>query len=216
MAPYQITLTNDPITHRRSMTISITAKVDQQLLDEINGDIHHLMMLGEEAAQIIILDIAVPCQSGIEAIKGIKQRNPGIKILVLTKPEEVKSVPLALAAGADGLLLKKDGDKDLLPAIDFILHEGSPARACEAKEDSEASGDECAERSNCFSCDRLTAREMEIVKLIATGKTSKEIASQLFISARTVERHRANVLAKLGKHKSVDLVKYAIQNGYMH
>ena len=121
----------------------------------------------------------------------------------------------AMSAGADGYLLKEDSDNELLHAIDVVMHGDmyiSPHLAEEFSDDVIRSYRE----KGVFPCETLTNREIEVLKLVAEGLTSKEIAELLSISIRTVEHHRANLLKKLNLKNTADLIKHAIQNGFIH
>jgi DNA-binding NarL/FixJ family response regulator len=117
----------------------------------------------------------------------------------------------ALAAGADGYFLKKDADAELFAAIEKIRK----GKTYVSPHLSEELADNWAQLREDFGKPVLTNREKEVLKLIAEGKSNKEIAGALFISVHTVERHRANIMGKLNLKKTADLVKYAIQKGYV-
>jgi DNA-binding NarL/FixJ family response regulator len=121
----------------------------------------------------------------------------------------------AMSAGEYGYLLKEDSDSELLSAIDVVMHGDmyiSPHLAEEFSDDVIRSYRE----KGVFPCETLTNREIEVLKLVAEGLTSKEIAEILAISIRTVEHHRANLLKKLNLKNTADLIKHAIQNGFIH
>jgi DNA-binding NarL/FixJ family response regulator len=153
---------------------------------------------------MVILDISMPHLRGVEAVHGIKKKYPDVKILVLTMHKEY--LHQALSAGVDGYLLKEDADRDLFSAIENIRQGRvyiSPRLA----------GELLGKRAP--SSEPLSIREKEVLKLIAKGKSNKEIAETLFISVRTVESHRAAILKKLKFKNTADLVNYAIQKGYV-
>jgi DNA-binding NarL/FixJ family response regulator len=139
---------------------------------------------------------------------------PEVKVLILTMHKDKEYLYHAVSAGAEGYLLKEDADSELFSAIDTIRGGElyvSPLLARELNDDwVKMCRGELKLPSEC-----LTTREREIVKLIAEGKSSKDIAALLFISARTVEHHRANIMSKLNIRKTADLVKYAISKGYI-
>ena len=121
----------------------------------------------------------------------------------------------AIAAGADGYLLKEDADSELFKAIETIRQNKmyiSPLLNDLTREDW---AERCRMKDKPFAVKSLTPREREIIKLIAEGKSSKEIADILFISYRTAERHRANIMGKFGLKKTADLVKFALEKGYV-
>jgi DNA-binding NarL/FixJ family response regulator len=157
----------------------------------------------------------MPKLRGIEAVHEIRAIRPSVKILILTMHDSREYLHQSITAGADGFLLKDDADKELFSAIQRI-REGKNYISPRFSED--VTVDWARIRRGDLSStesEPLTIREREVVKLIAEGKSSKEIGDLLFISGRTVERHRANIMEKLSLKKTVDLVKYAIQKGYI-
>jgi DNA-binding NarL/FixJ family response regulator len=165
---------------------------------------------------MIVLDISMPNLRGLEAIHEIKGVCPNVKVLILTMHKDRDYLYQAIAAGAKGYLLKEDAEKELFSAIEKVRQGRiyvSPKLSEELVDDltKTHSGD----RQPSFKPDSMTPREREVLKLIAEGKSGKEIADLLSISVRTVEHHRANLMAKLSLKKTADLVKYALQKGYV-
>lgn len=157
---------------------------------------------------VAILDIAMPRMTGIQAAREISRRAPDIRILILSMYDNEQYFFEALKAGACGYVLKSVADRDLIEAC----------RSAMRGESFIYPGAVTALIRDYLQRDRipdsiLTPREEEIVKLIAEGNSSKEIAETLVISAKTVDRHRANILAKLGMRDRLDLTRYAIRSG---
>ena len=162
---------------------------------------------------MIILDISMPNLRGMEAIHEVRKIFPGMKILILTMHKSKDYLYEALRAGAQGYLLKEDADTELFSAVERIRHGKvyiSPLLSAEVANDFGRRPRE----GGPSPLERLTAREREVVKLIAEGKSSKEISGLLFISVRTVHHHRENLMKKLKVRRTADLVKYAIREGY--
>jgi DNA-binding NarL/FixJ family response regulator len=163
---------------------------------------------------VAILDIGMPELDGFEATRQILKAVPDTKILVLTMHESDQMVRRALEAGARGYLLKSDlteclakavkavadGKRFLTPKVSEIVLDGFLKTSSEHQQ---------PERRGT----RITTRELEIVRLLAEGKSNKEIATQLGITVRTVETHRAKIMLKLGLHSLADLIHYAIRQG---
>jgi DNA-binding NarL/FixJ family response regulator len=160
---------------------------------------------------MVILDISMPNLRGIEAIEEIKAVHPDTKILMLTMHNDKEYLYQAIAAGADGYFLKKDTHTELYTAIERIRR----GKIYISPDLSEGLADDWKEIRKGFQKPILTNREIEVLRLIARGKSNKEIGDLLFISTHTVERHRANIMEKLNFKKTADLVKYAIQKGYV-
>ncbi|MCK4549128.1 MAG: response regulator transcription factor [Candidatus Krumholzibacteria bacterium] len=167
----------------------------------------------ELSPDVVIMDISMPIMRGIEATTRIKKDVPGTKVIILTIHNEENYLFGALDAGADGYVVKGEDVSILLKAIEtvmdgeFYLSSEVPSDALEKYEKHKKSG----KAKDEFS--RLTNREREILQLIAEGYTSKIIGEKKFISVKTVENHRANIMNKLDIHETAGLVRYAIQIG---
>jgi DNA-binding NarL/FixJ family response regulator len=162
---------------------------------------------------VAILDIAMPELNGIVAAQRIRKESPQTEVLMLTMHESEDLIRAAMAAGAIGFLLKTDASRLLISAIESILQRTpyftghiSAIALSKLRDPAKAS---CAQTA-VFS--RLTMREIEVLQLLAEAKTSKQVATCLSVSVKTVEAHRANILRKLDLHSIVDLVRYAVRN----
>jgi DNA-binding NarL/FixJ family response regulator len=173
-----------------------------------------LAVLQKTPAQMIILDLTMPQMQGIEVTERIKKLFPKVKILILTMHKSQEHISRALAAGADGYLLKENAYTDLIAAIDtirqgrtYISHLIADLMAAMVRQQYAPKGVDSARL--------LTAREKEVLQFIAEGKTSREIADLLSITSLTVNVHRRNIMKKLKVKRMADLVKYALQSGYV-
>jgi DNA-binding NarL/FixJ family response regulator len=158
---------------------------------------------------IAILDVAMPRMTGLQAARHIRDQAPDVHVLLLSMHDDERYLLEALKAGASGYVLKRAADTDLVEAVraiargnSFISPHAEGTLLKRMLEDPENDPTE-----------KLTPREREVVKLIAEAYTNKEIASILNLAEKTVESHRANVLAKLGMRDRVELVRYAIRRG---
>jgi len=163
---------------------------------------------------VAILDISMPELDGVEAVRQIRQAVPDTKVLVLTMHESDQMVQRALDAGAHGYILKSDltdsllkgvsavvgGKRFLAPKISEIVLDGFLNRKNQIQRENRADA-------------RTTPRELEIIRLLAQGKSNKQIAAQLGIAVRTVETHRVNFMLKLGLHSVAELILYAMREG---
>ena len=188
---------------------------DLEVVGEADDGLALLALLEQWTPHLVVLDIAMPQMRGLEAIPEIKAMHPLLKVLMLTMHKERAYLRKAMAAGANGYLLKEDAESDLFGAIDKVRQGAayvSPrlSDALVPVEAEEHQGDQAA----TSEVGPLTLRESQVLKLLAEGKSSREIAGLLGLSSRTVEHHRANTMAKLGVKGVVDLVKYAIADGY--
>jgi DNA-binding NarL/FixJ family response regulator len=215
VGPYHIVLADDHVILRQGLKRILGEATDLEVVGEAGDGLELLNLVNRLTPHMVILDISMPKLRGIEAIREIKMIHPEVKVLILTMHKDKEYLYQAISAGADGYLLKEDADTELFSAIETIRQGRvyvSPFLSEESKEDwlQIVRG-----KQNPPFAESLTTREKEVLKLIAEGKSSKEIGNLLFISARTVERHRANIMDKLNLKKTADLVKYAIQKGYI-
>jgi DNA-binding NarL/FixJ family response regulator len=172
---------------------------------------------GAEAAEraladdinLAILDISMPRMTGLQAARELSHRRPELRLLILSMYENEQFLFEALKAGASGYVLKSGADDDIVDACRAAMRGESflyPSAVSTLVRD-------FVERGGETGYDPLTPRELEVLKLIAEGKTSKEIAELLVLSIKTVERHRADILHRLGMRDRVDLTRYAIRRG---
>jgi DNA-binding NarL/FixJ family response regulator len=168
------------------------------------GDAQEALRLARELKpKVVLMDCALPGISGLEATRRMLQAQPDTLILMLSMHSEQTLVRQSLEAGARGYILKSAADLDLANAIRKVV-EGEVVLAPQLLHPATLKG----ERN-----EGLTPRELEILQLIVSGKSNKEIATQLDLSANTVAVHRANIMDALGIHKTAELVVYAIRNG---
>jgi DNA-binding NarL/FixJ family response regulator len=213
---YRIALADDHLLFRQGLKKIIEERSDLEVVGEADCGMELIRLLENLVPDLVLLDISMPNLRGLEAIHEIKKNHPGLKILVLTMHKDKEYLHQAISGGADGYLLKEDADSELFSAIDRVRQGKiyvSPKLSEGVTDDwiKIARGD----YSPSFESEKLTIREREVLKLIAEGKSSKEMGDLLFISARTVERHRANIMEKLNLKKTADLVKYAVEKGYV-
>ena len=216
MGSYRIVLADDHVMFRQGLKRILEGRSDLEVVGEVNCGLELLKLLERLVPDLIILDISMPNLRGLEAIHEIKMSHPEVRILVLTMHKDQEYLHQAITAGAEGYLLKEDADAELFSAIDRVRR----GRIYVSPKLSEGVTEDWVKMSRgdhkpSFEPEKLTTREREVVKLIAEGKSSKEVGDLLFISVRTVEHHRANIMEKLNLKNTADLVKYAVQKGYV-
>jgi DNA-binding NarL/FixJ family response regulator len=212
--PYRIILADDHVILRQGLKKIIEGRPDLEVIGEAGDGLELLRLVKQLMPQLVILDISMPNLRGIEAIREIKAVYPEAKTLILTMHKDSDYLYQGISAGADGYLLKEEADTELFSAIESIRSGGNYISACLSEVTQKDWIQMCRWKQDLPSTESLTTREKEILKLIAEGKSSKEIAELLFISFRTVERHRSNIMEKLKIKKTADLVRYALQKGY--
>ncbi|CAA7627659.1 Response regulator [Candidatus Terasakiella magnetica] len=158
---------------------------------------------------VVLMDLSMPVLDGVEATRRIKQQVPQVKVLVLTIANCERRVAEAMAAGADGYALKKLGHGELMAAIAAVC----AGKAYLGPGLSEALVREHMDEAELGGGGSLTARELQVLRLIAGGLKNREIADQLGIAIKTVETHRTKIMQKLDLHNSAELAAYAIRRG---
>lgn len=214
MSSYSIILADDHVMVRQGIKRIIEDTPDLQVVAEVSDGYELLETLKDLPVNLVIMDISMPTLSGIEATKTIKHGFPDLKVLILTMHKSQELLNLAVAAGADGYLLKEDVARELLNAIATIQQGGVYISRLLTPQVTDYYV-RSLRKTAASPTEALTKREQEVLKLIAAGKSSKEIAKILFLSLRTVQNHRTNILRKLNLNKSTDLVKYALLHGYL-
>lgn len=211
---YRIVLADDHALIRHGIKNIISQDGRLEIVGEVGNGEELLNTLAGKTVDLLILDISMPKISGIDLTEILKKRYPSMKILILTMHKSKQFLHRAISAGADGYLVKSDSDKEILLAIEKI-EQGktyiSPYLADDFTEDVlQAYRDPAASPFK-----NLTTREKQILSLVVDGYTSKAMAAKLNLSPRTVDHHRANLLKKFDMKNSVDLVNFAIRNGYV-
>jgi len=213
MLPYRIVLADDHVMFRQGIKRIIEETEGLEVVGEASDGLELLELLKKLEPDMVLLDISMPNIRGIEATREIKSLYPDVRVLILTMHRRKEYLYDAMAAGAQGYLLKEDSDVELFSAVKTIRKGGfymTRLLVGAMAEDISHMYKGNAE----FPSEPLTTREREIIKLIADGKTNREIGDLLFISIRTVENHRANIMKKLNLNKTAEIVKYAILMGY--
>jgi len=170
-------------------------------------------MARELVPDVVLMDIAMPVLGGLEATRRIHKECPDIKVLALTQFGDRDYVFPFIEAGASGFLTKASASSELTAAIRCVYRGESFLSPAVAKLMIEDYQQTAATRDRSDSYDQLTDREKEVLKLIAEGYTTQEIANSLVISPKTVEGHRTSLMAKLDLHNRIDVVKYALRRG---
>jgi DNA-binding NarL/FixJ family response regulator len=207
VTPYTIVLVDDHALFRQGIKKIIEEVDDLQVVGEAKDGLELLELLKEMSPALVILDISMPNLRGLEAAREIKGLYPHTKILLLTMHKKKDFLQQGVEAGVDGFLVKEDADTELLQAVQAIRKGEkfySPLLSTRLADLARHRG----------QADPLTKREKEIAKLLAEGKSSKEIAQLLYISIFTVRRHRDNIMRKLDLKGLADLVRYAMEQGY--
>lgn len=212
MSPARVLLADDHALVRQGLRLILDAEHDLEVVAEAADGAAAVEMAASHDIDLAILDIAMPRMTGLQAAREISRRWPGLKILMLSMYDNEQYLLEALKSGASGYVLKSVADRDLVAACRSVRigHQFVHAGARTALIEEYLRRDRTGER---LPATVLTPREEEVLKMVAEGNSSKDIARALTISAKTVDRHRSNVLQKLGMHDRLDLTRYAIRTG---
>ncbi|AQW54274.1 response regulator transcription factor [Streptomyces antimycoticus] len=210
--PIRILLADDHALVRRGVRLILDREPDLEVVAEAGDGAEAIEAARSQEIDLAVLDIAMPRLTGLQATRELVALKPGLRILMLTMHDNEQYLFQALKAGACGYVLKSVADRDLVAACraamrnEPFLYPGAVTALIRNYLERVRHGEEDPDQF-------LTPREEEVLKLVAEGHSSKEIAEILFISVKTVHRHRANLLHKLGLHDRLELTRYAIRAG---
>ena len=205
--PIRILIAEDQLLVRQGLAALLRAE-DVEIVGEVEDGAAAVEMAKALKPDIVLMDLSMPGLDGVEATRRLKRAMPQIRVLILTVANCERRVAEALAAGADGYALKRLGHEELVAAIKSVRlgrqYLGPGLDAALVRE--HLDGGEA-------SVPALTARELEVLRLIAQGLKNREIADTLSIAIKTVETHRTKIMQKLDLHNSAELATYAIRRG---
>jgi DNA-binding NarL/FixJ family response regulator len=208
MTAIRILLADDHAMVRRGLRMVLDAEPDLRVVAEAGDGVEAVAAGLREEIDLAVLDVAMPRLTGLDAARELARQRPAVRLLMLSMHDSEQYLYEALKAGASGYVLKSGADRDLVEACRAAMRGEPflyPAAVTRLIADLLARPEEPA--------DPLTSRELQVVKLIAEAHTNEQIAQVLTISQRTVERHRENIMGKLGMRDRVELTRYAIRRG---
>jgi len=219
MKKSRIIVADDHSVVRSGLRLLLQSSPDFTVVAEAENGEEAVALVDRHKPDVVIMDISMPKLNGIEATGLMKQSNPDLKIIILTVHEDEEYVYQMLRAGASGYVLKSAGKKEIFaairsalsgdrffsPGISKLIIEGFIRRDKEQRPGQE--------QPVTHSRQPLTRREVEVLQYIAQGFTNKKIAEALFLSIRTINTHRTNLMQKLDIHDTARLVRYAIETG---
>jgi DNA-binding NarL/FixJ family response regulator len=207
----RVVLVDDHAVVRAGLRLLLDGEEDIEVVGEAGDAREAVFEVREQQPDVILTDVAMPGQSGIEATPQLLKEAPGSKVLVLSMQDDPSYVREAFAAGASGYVLKEAADAELVAAVREVAGGGSyvnpelgarlVAADVKARADAEA--------------DPLTEREREVLRLLALGHTNQEISKLIYVSVRTAETHRAHIMQKLRLETRAELVRYALAHGLL-
>jgi two-component system, NarL family, response regulator NreC len=208
----RILIADDHPVLRSGLRVLLAADPDLEVIGEAGTGEETLRLAGELLPDVVLLDIGMPGESGIETVRRLKEKLPALKVLFLTMHEEEGTLLEALNAGGDGYVIKRADQPEIIQAIravrrgDVYVHPAMTRALLSQPETTERPPE---------PVEPLTRREIDVLRLLARGNTNRQIADLLTLSVRTVESHRANLMGKLGLSSRVELVTYAEEHGLL-
>jgi DNA-binding NarL/FixJ family response regulator len=207
----RILLADDHALVRRGLRLILDAQADLEVVAEAGDGAEAVSLALSQEIDLAVIDISMPRMTGLQAARELHRRCPELRILILSMHENEQYLYEALRVGASGYVVKKVADRDLVEACratvrgEPFLYPGAVTTLVK----------DHLRRAQAGEKPRgpLTPRETEVIKLVAESYTNRQIARSLVISEKTVDRHRANILEKLGMRDRVELTRYAIRNG---
>lgn len=211
-AKLKVLLADDHALIRDGLGSLIDAQPDMRVVGGAGDGQEALELAAATSPDVVLMDVSMPVLDGIQATRRLKLERPDVKVLALTAYDNRAYLSQLLEAGASGYVLKKMAAKGLIEAIRVVAAGGTYLDPNLA--DAPAAGAGPRLRGE-LKRGELTSREQEILTLIATGYTNKEISARLSISVKTVEAHKANIMAKLDLKNRADVVRYALDRGWL-
>lgn len=216
MTKLRILLAEDHETVREGLRLIVNAQSDMEVVGEAGDGRAAVALAVELSPDIVLMDVSMPHLNGLKATEKLKALCPRVKVLTLTRHTDYGYLQQLLRAGASGYVLKQSSAAELLHAIRAVAAGGKyldPAVV------SKVIGDYAGTRSASLRFAQggreLSEREAEVLRLIAWGHSNKEIAARLSLSVKTVEAHKANAMRRLGMTSRIDIVRYAILQGWL-
>jgi two-component system, NarL family, response regulator NreC len=210
----RVLIADDHAILRSGLRMLIDSQHDMTVVGEAQDGDEAIQIAKKMSPNIVILDVTMPERGGLNTIHEILKQNPTARVLLLTMHEELAYVRTALAAGAAGYVLKRSVDADLLSAIRAV-HRGRTYVDAELASEMIQHAVPEGSRSKPKLTEVLSEREMQVLKLVAEGFSSREIAQQIFVSIKTVETYRGRFAEKLGLTSRADIVRYALEMGLL-
>jgi DNA-binding NarL/FixJ family response regulator len=212
VTPARLLLADDHAVVRQGLRMLLDAQDDLEVVAEAADGLEAVRLGLREDVDLAILDVAMPGLTGLQAAHELTRRRPGLRVLMLSMHAHEQYLFEALKLGASGYVLKASADLDVIAACRATMR-GEPFIYPEALSALMRDALDGGRPGQGAPTELLTPRELQIVKLIAEAHTNEQIAEALSIARRTVERHRENILGKLGMSDRVELTRYAIRRG---
>jgi len=215
METLRVLIADDHAIVRAGIRLLLDSQEGIEIVGEAKDGAEAVAKTRELAPDVVLMDVAMPGLSGLEATREIRQTNPDTRVLMLTMHDDEEYFFQAVSLGASGYILKEATPEEVVSAIRIVSRGGVAFHPSLGRKllDDYLHRVQAGEESESYSL--LTEREREILRLTAAGRSAREIGEMLGLSPRTVERHRANLMEKLDLHNRSEVVQYAIRKGML-
>jgi DNA-binding NarL/FixJ family response regulator len=210
----RVLIADDQALFRRGLYVVLGTEENIEVVAEAEDGEQAILKAEEMAPDVVLMDVRMPRVNGIEAASRIRETLPSTKILMLTVSDEEDDLYEAIKAGANGYLLKEISVEEVASAIRAVVQGQSlisPSMASKLLNEFNSLSRQAADRREQLPAPVLTARELEVLKLVARGMSNRDVADQLYISENTVKNHVRNILEKLHLHSRMEAVMYAVR-----
>lgn len=211
MNPIRVVIADDHAIVREGIRALLATAGDIDVLGEAGNGREAIALAATLVPDVILMDIAMPDLGGLEATIEIRRQHPAVKIVVVSQYDDAEYIRRFMRAGVAGYVLKKAAGSDLIAAIRAAASGGLVLDPAIARSAIVSAADDPAPASEA-GYERLTAREKQVLKLVAEGRSNKEIAGVLDISVKTAMAHREHLMEKLGAHNRTDLIRFALRH----
>jgi DNA-binding NarL/FixJ family response regulator len=213
-ARVRVMLADDHEVVREGLKSLVGAQPDMEVIGEANDGLAAVQLAHELAPDVLVMDISMPGLNGLKATERVKQFCPQVKVLALTRHTDAGFIQQLFAAGASGYVLKQSASSELVRAIRAVA---SGVNYLDPQITSKVIGGYISRKPRVSEAParELSEREAETLRLIAWGYSNKEVAARLDISVKTVEAHKANTMKKLGLKSRIDIIRYALLQGWL-
>ena len=213
MTKVRIVLVEDHKVMREGLRMVLDREASMEVVGEADDGLEAIKLVQELRPDVVVMDVSMPGLNGLKATEALKKALPSTKVLILTRHADVSYVQRLLRAGANGYVLKQSVAEELVRAIRRVA---AGQKYLDPAITDEALGITVGRGKATTAGSSLSPREDDVLRFVALGFLTKEIAARLGISIKTVETHKANAMIKIGLKNRIDIVRYAMLQGWLH